>query len=315
MDSLTHALVGALIGTAFTAVPGLNQNPSVTIAIGVLASSLPDTDAVTKLFSNRKYLEVHRRFSHQIHVMPILAFILPLCFWYFTKANFWLYYGMSVAAIFSHLFLDSLNPYGTKLIPFYKHIKLNVVSSLDIVIIIMLIISLVLVHYTKNYYFTLIFPIYLLIRIIAFWIIKTRIKNSDNKIIKVSPISTYNPFKWHVIIEYEDHFKTASYYKRLINVDVVKKNTINEVAFNKIKETKEFKIFKNLAFAYNCTTSNKHEYEIYKFIDLKYRKKDYYYFQLLYYFKNGEICKTYLGFVFSDDKATKKIENKREYSK
>ena len=76
MDTLTHALSGALLGRA-TAQQGLSP-PSLRrrVAAGFLAAAAPDLDFVVSFVGPLEYLLNHRGVTRSVLVLPFWAFVL-----------------------------------------------------------------------------------------------------------------------------------------------------------------------------------------------------------------------------------------------
>ena len=84
MDTLTHALSGALLAraTAPASVPASAASAEVLplrrrIAIGALAAAFPDTDVVVSWLSPLAYLYHHRGATHSI-----LMLVIWRCCWH-----------------------------------------------------------------------------------------------------------------------------------------------------------------------------------------------------------------------------------------
>ncbi len=301
MDSLTHILVGVLIGTCAKKIPGLENDTSTLLIVSTASSFIPDIDVVTKVFGEKNYLNIHRRFTHQLPVLPILAFVVPLILFSNTKSNFLLYYIISFIAVLSHLLLDILNPYGTKVVPFYKHIKFNFLSTVDPFFLIIICLNIFVIFKYNIFYYLFLILAYIFLRLLIYLFIKKELIKKY-KPLKVFIVSMYNPFKWHVIMEFEKHFIIGSFYTKLINSEMILKTLLDDSDKYLIRNTKEFKTFTALADFYVPIIKVKNNYKIIKLIDLKYRKKDYFYFQLIYYIKDNKIINSKVGFIFSDKK-------------
>src|SRR5512139_3117090 len=80
MDTLTHALSGALLARAMagrTRGPGLPTTGQLVVA-GTVAAAFPDADVVTSLFSSLAYLTAHRGVTHSFLVLPLWAALLAV---------------------------------------------------------------------------------------------------------------------------------------------------------------------------------------------------------------------------------------------
>ena len=154
MDPVTHGIAGALIGKAFFAkqpAPAdqrvqlqtrLNSHFGSTARVAIFAATLgavfPDVDVFVDAFSHDPLAIVryHRGFTHSFIGLPIfaaaLAWLTRLFFrryaskhghgsadW--TPPSFALLFGIYAAGIASHILLDGLTDFGTRILnPFSK---------------------------------------------------------------------------------------------------------------------------------------------------------------------------------------------------
>lgn len=114
MDTLTHALSGALLARALARENGpIPLKPQMTV--GFLAAAFPDIDIVATLFGPLTYLEYHRSLTHSLILLPLWAMLLGYLFGklyknrYDTKALTLL----SAWCILIHIFGDLITAYGT----------------------------------------------------------------------------------------------------------------------------------------------------------------------------------------------------------
>jgi inner membrane protein len=118
MDSLTHALTGAVIARAIDDKKIGNWGTIAGLAMGFF----PDSDFVLGLFNRYFYLQYHRDFTHSLLLIPFYALFLS---WLFTKISnrhhFWRFYKICLPVLVSHIILDLLTSYGTMIFsPFWK---------------------------------------------------------------------------------------------------------------------------------------------------------------------------------------------------
>jgi inner membrane protein len=131
MDPLTHSATGLFLGRA-----GLNRFSAQAPWILVLAANAPDIDIVTLAGGQVNYLNYHRHLTHSLAAWPVMALLPVLAVRVFTRKPFrWLgAYGISLAAVASHLLLDWTNAYGIRwLLPFsarWFHLDLTSVADL-----------------------------------------------------------------------------------------------------------------------------------------------------------------------------------------
>lgn len=117
MDTLTHALSGALVGRATW-----NKNTSrLTLRqrtlVGFLATAFPDIDYIVRLFTSDLivYLNYHRGITHSIILLPFWALLLALLFSRFLrpKTDWRALYIICCIGIGLHISADIITSYGT----------------------------------------------------------------------------------------------------------------------------------------------------------------------------------------------------------
>ena len=118
MDSITHALTGAVIARAIDDEKIGNWGTLAGLATGFF----PDTDFVLGLFNRQFYLEYHRDFTHSLLLIPFYALFFSWIFVKLSKRNhFWSFYKICLLVLVSHVTLDLLTSYGTMIFsPFFE---------------------------------------------------------------------------------------------------------------------------------------------------------------------------------------------------
>jgi inner membrane protein len=113
MDTITHALTGAVIGYC-----GFRQRGGrVALWTAIAAAEFPDTDIVMASFGGETYLRWHRSFTHSALMLPVWATVVAGIFWAFSRrSDFKLLWLAAAAGLASHLWLDWLTSYGTMLL-------------------------------------------------------------------------------------------------------------------------------------------------------------------------------------------------------
>jgi inner membrane protein len=130
MDPLTHTATGLFLSRA-----GLRRFTPYATPILLLAANAPDIDIVTAFGGPLAYLNYHRHLTHAIALMPLMA-LLPVVVVRLAarKPIRWLgAYLISLAAVATHLALDSTNVYGIRLLlPFSaRWFHLDITSVVD----------------------------------------------------------------------------------------------------------------------------------------------------------------------------------------
>jgi inner membrane protein len=120
MDTLTHALSGALLARATAPAPSPGTLPlRRRVALGALAAAFPDSDVVTSLFSPLAYLYQHRGVTHSLLMLVVWAFLLAwLCSKLWPEKNnedrgWRAYFGVIALGIGIHIAGDWITSFGT----------------------------------------------------------------------------------------------------------------------------------------------------------------------------------------------------------
>lgn len=121
MDTLTHALSGALLARATASKQAKPAELSRRIAAGFFACAAPDLDFVYGFFGPVAYVLNHRGLTHSVLLLPFWAFLVA---WLLAKvlraparegatAGWRELYGISAIGIGAHIAGDVITSYGT----------------------------------------------------------------------------------------------------------------------------------------------------------------------------------------------------------
>lgn len=117
MDTLTHALSGALIAQAAgRARPAPNAPPpGVRGWVGFWAATFPDIDSVLRLVDELLYLEFHRGLTHSFVMLPLWALLIGGLFHLLYRRRYHLGWMAFIAGlgIAIHILGDVITAYGT----------------------------------------------------------------------------------------------------------------------------------------------------------------------------------------------------------
>lgn len=120
MDTLTHALSGALLARATAPAPGPEVIPlRRRIALGALAAAFPDLDVVASWLSPLSYLYHHRGVTHSLVMLGVWAVMLAwLCTRVWPKVEnnrlgWHAYVGVIAWGIGAHIAGDWITSFGT----------------------------------------------------------------------------------------------------------------------------------------------------------------------------------------------------------
>jgi inner membrane protein len=117
MDTLTHALSGALLGRATEPkMPRTDQLPRrLRMWIGFWAAAFPDSDFIVSFINPLTYLALHRGVTHSIILLPIWALGLAFLFMLIVrrKHSVTAFVGVCALGISIHIAGDVINAFGT----------------------------------------------------------------------------------------------------------------------------------------------------------------------------------------------------------
>jgi inner membrane protein len=117
VDTLTHALSGALLGRA--TAPAKADETALPLGrrvfIGFLATAAPDLDFVFGYLGAIEYLQHHRGITHSLILLPLWAFLLAkLAALAWRRDRPWrAYFGIIAMGIGLHIAGDWITSYGT----------------------------------------------------------------------------------------------------------------------------------------------------------------------------------------------------------
>jgi len=125
MDSITHLAIGAVIGEAIMG----KKIGKRAMFLGAIAASLPDIDVVASFFlPTAEDLLAHRGFTHSFLFAALATALLALLSerWHrphsISIQKWIVFYCIE---IFTHLFLDAFNSYGTGWLEPFSHVRIS----------------------------------------------------------------------------------------------------------------------------------------------------------------------------------------------
>lgn len=117
MDTLTHALSGALLARATEPEsPRPDQLPRrARMWVGFWAAAFPDSDFILNFIDPLTYLTAHRGVTHSIVMLPLWALGLGLALAYITRRKYsWrAFAGVVALGIGAHIVGDVITAFGT----------------------------------------------------------------------------------------------------------------------------------------------------------------------------------------------------------
>lgn len=115
MDTLTHAVSGALVARLSARADAPPRSVPRRVAAGFLACAFPDIDFVIAFFGPVPYLLNHRGVTHSVLLLPLWAWGVA---WLLAKllrepGGWRAFYGVSALAIGTHIAGDVITSFGT----------------------------------------------------------------------------------------------------------------------------------------------------------------------------------------------------------
>jgi len=115
LDTLTHALSGALLARATVSKDAPPRSIPRRVAAGFFAAAAPDLDFVLAFVSPLVYLEQHRGPTHSVLLLPLWALLLS---WVLAKIlreprGWRALYGVSALGLGAHILGDLVTSFGT----------------------------------------------------------------------------------------------------------------------------------------------------------------------------------------------------------
>src|SRR5690606_17143922 len=113
MDTLTHAISGAVIGAA--TAPRDAREMRRRALWGALFAAFPDSDFVIAFFTDHfTYLNEHRGYTHSVLLLPVWAALLGALAARLARAPWREMAALAAAALAAHILGDLITSYGTK---------------------------------------------------------------------------------------------------------------------------------------------------------------------------------------------------------
>ena len=116
MDTLTHALSGALLARATQRPDRHGLSLRERTLAGFLAAAFPDIDYALFWIDAENFLNWHRALTHSLVLLPLWAWLLAASLARLRGGHSWkAYYGVCVLGLLIHIAGDVITIYGTKL--------------------------------------------------------------------------------------------------------------------------------------------------------------------------------------------------------
>ncbi|CAK0765800.1 inner membrane protein [Gammaproteobacteria bacterium] len=133
MDTLTHALSGALLARA---TEGRHPSPDrlprgVRMWAGFFAAAFPDSDVITRFIDPLTYLSAHRGITHSVVLLPLWALGLAFTFsWVYRRKYSWrTFVGVCALGIGIHIARDVITAFGTMILAPFSYWRVRIPTT------------------------------------------------------------------------------------------------------------------------------------------------------------------------------------------
>jgi inner membrane protein len=307
MDTLSHIVIGAGLGTLAHLDPAVSSNEAMAQAVligTVLGSNAPDLDIVYRFKGKGEYYRNHRGASHSLLALPlwglaVSSVLLP----FFPGIDFFHLFFWVTLAVVLHVFFDLFNMHGTQaLLPFKRHwMAFDAIPLIDPFIITAHLIGFALMPWLNpGYVFLSVYAIllpYLAIRFLSSCLTKRKLKKHFILAERIKLIPHMRWFRWDVIIETDSDFifGTHSLDSLVIDHTLSKQIRFPELVLTSRKHRTISDFLSSTYFAYPFVEKKKAGYVVY-WKDLRFRTKKFFpNAAILYFTEDQEQTGSYIG--------------------
>ncbi|WP_246943062.1 metal-dependent hydrolase [Bacillus pinisoli] len=322
MDTGTHFVMGIALGGIATVDPAINQDPLTleAVLIGtIIGSQAPDLDTILKLRNNAKYIRNHRGITHSIPAVLLWPLLIVAGISLFLPQvdlfHLWIW---TFIAVILHVFVDIFNAYGTQALRPFSHrwVALGVINTFDPFIFFAHVVGIVVWQLGVDplQVFSGVFII-----VAAYYLVRYKMKRnvvqsveriiSDVQEVIVSPTIRFT--HWHVVARSERYFHVIRAMDGTIKIlDTFDRHPIPDTPIMKAaKQDHNISAFLSFSPVYRWEIEECDDYTEVRFIDLRYRSKDYYPFVAVVQLDQDlQIISSYTGWIFSEKKLRKKLD-------
>src|SRR3990172_571002 len=227
MDPVTHAMFGALASQAVTTGPSPGSKfhkAYMPATITAIAAMFPDIDYVMFQINPLTFLaEWHRSYTHSLVLLPLWTIVLTGIFilvipglrkqWLMTA-------GLSALGLTTHILLDLLTEYGTKIFyPIANHaFSLGTTFVIDPILSLLVLAGLIISCYRTPRVAALSCIFILGVYVLLQWHLKTQARETGASALDhagATDVNTialpqpFSPFHWRIIIRENDGYSSA----------------------------------------------------------------------------------------------------------
>lgn len=321
MDTGTHIVMGIALGGLATLDPVVASDPVLfnAVMVGtVLGSQAPDLDTVLKLKNNATYIRNHRGLTHSIPAVIIWGILIAsLIHLVVPQTSFLHLYMWTAGAVIIHVLVDIFNAYGTQALrPFSnKWIAHGFINTFDPYIFFMHVAGILawILGAEPGIMWLTIYSVIFLYYIKRYMDkreIVNKIREYYPDTVKIATSPTMKQNHWRVAITTTDRFYVGTVVDGHIQiVDQFEKVPLPSFPiFDIAMEDPNISAFLSFSPVYHWEVKEFEHYTEIRFIDLRYRSKEYYSFVAVVQIDhNMEITSSFTGWIFSEWKLQNKL--------
>lgn len=321
MDTGTHIVMGIALGGLATIDPAVQNDPTLFTAVmagTVIGSHAPDFDTIFKLRNNATYIRHHRGASHSLPAIILWGFIVSgIIFLFVPEVNFFHLWLWTFIAVCLHVFVDLFNAYGTQAFrPFTsKWIALGFINTFDPYIFGLNVVFIIawILGANPGITWAIIYAVivlYYIKRYLDKREIREKIKEFYPNAIQIVTSPTMKQNYWRVAISTNNRFYVGTVENGHIEIiDEFEKVPLPDTpVMEAAKKDKNIASFLNFSPVYRWEITEFETFIEVRFIDLRYRSKDYYPFVAVVQLdRRLDIISSYTGWIFSEHKLKRKL--------
>lgn len=322
LDTGTHVVMGIAIGGIATLDPVVSQSSitqeAVVIAT-IVGSQAPDIDTLLKLKNNATYIRNHRGLTHSAPAIFLWSLLISGTIYLFIPNADWFHLWLwTFIAVFFHVFVDIFNGYGTQALrPFTKKwIALGTINTFDpfIFVMHMIGIALWLFGFHAGYTFITIYILLTVYYLLNLWFqykVRKRVRETIDEVEEIIFNPTIQFRKWTLAIRTKTHYYVVRVNKETLEIldRFVRVPLPEDDAMNAAKKDPNIEAFLYFSPIYRWEKIQFEDHIEVRFIDLRYRSKQYYPFVAVVHLdENYHILRSYTGWIFSEKRLKKKLE-------
>ncbi|MFD1040069.1 metal-dependent hydrolase [Virgibacillus byunsanensis] len=321
MDTGTHIVMGVALGGLATLDPVVHNDPTLfnAVLVGtIVGSHAPDFDTVLKLKNNATYIRHHRGATHSVPAILMWGVIIAgIIHTIVPHVNFLHLWAWTFLAVIIHVFVDIFNAYGTQAYrPFTNRwVAHGFINTFDPYIFMLHVAGIIawVLGANPGYTWLSIYTVIVLYYIKRYIDKREIVKKIHDYFPNTEEIATSPTIKqntWRVAITTSSNFYVGSVENGHIEiVDEFEKVPLpNNELMNLAVQDSNISAFLSFSPVYRWEMNYYDDFTEVRFIDLRYRSKEYYPFVAVVQIDdNMRIMSSYTGWIFSEQKLQSKL--------